>query len=186
MKIDSNHLQRLQSRITHREATIGIFGMSIDALKTAVGLAKTGFRIRCLDFLESRINLINRGISFSREISDLELSDLVYSGKISATSDFSTIGNLDLLMVYPLNDSKGHLAGSGLIGILRTVADYMNPGLMIFSGNESLLRSHSSRMKKILSSNGRRYGVDYLIGSVREFSHNRHPSHNSPISHPLP
>lgn len=101
MAIGNGYYRDLLRRVETLDAVIGIFGLKTEELKTAVAYARKGFRVLCVDFRTFRVEIVNKGISFSRCLSDIELFRLVKTGKIKATTDAAVIKMMDFLTIFP-------------------------------------------------------------------------------------
>ncbi|MDQ6827059.1 MAG: hypothetical protein M3Z14_07680, partial [Candidatus Eremiobacteraeota bacterium] len=89
----------LLHKIENHTATVGVVGIGYVGLPLAVEKAKVGFRVIGFDRNTIRINQINQGLNYIRDVSDADLSAVVHSGKLSATSDFSPLEKCDAIIV---------------------------------------------------------------------------------------
>src|ERR1700722_3976613 len=85
----------LAEKITSRRARVGIVGLGYVGLPLAVEFAKAGFEVIGIDLNESKVAKVNAGESYIADIPPDVFGPLVASGKISATSDFGAISQLD-------------------------------------------------------------------------------------------
>src|SRR5690349_5377384 len=82
-------------RIANRTARVGIIGLGYVGLPLAVEYAKAGYEVTGIDLIESKVERINAGDSYVQDVPATEVADLVESGKLRATTDFSVVRELD-------------------------------------------------------------------------------------------
>lgn len=157
----------LQRRVESHDAMIGIFGLTAEGLKAAVEHARKGFRVLCMDFRAFRVELVNKGISLARDVSDMELLRLVRSGRIRATTDAAAVRELDFLTIYPTPATRDGAADCSLHPILRAVSAHIKPGVIIGLDDEEETLVRHGEMEREMRRAGHTYGLDYLFGTFR-------------------
>src|SRR5215472_8809732 len=101
--------QTLADKIQSCAARVGIVGLGYVGLPLAVEFAKAGFSVTGIDLQESKVARVNLGDSYIQDISSGELGGHVDSGRLRATTDFSSIAGLDTVNVCvptPLRKTK--------------------------------------------------------------------------------
>ena len=91
--------QKLLSKIKHKEITVGVVGLGYVGLPLAVEKAKAGFKTIGFDVQEEKVNLVNEGHNYIGDVVDSDLKNLVRSGMLKATTDFSFIKNVDFIAI---------------------------------------------------------------------------------------
>lgn len=167
MAVGAGYYRDLQRRVETLDAVIGIFGLTTEGLKTAVAYARKGFRVLCMDFRVFRVEMVNKGVSFSRSVSDMELFRLVKSGKIKATTDAASVRKMDFLTIFPTTKAGMDGTDSSLRPILEAVSENIKPGVIIGLDDEKETFSRHSEMEHIMKRAGHIYGMDYLFGSFQ-------------------
>jgi len=89
----------LMAKIRSHSALVGVVGIGYVGLPLAVEKAKVGFTVRGYDRNPVRIDQVNQGLNYIGDVDDRELSTLADDGKISATGDFSTLGECDVVVI---------------------------------------------------------------------------------------
>jgi UDP-N-acetyl-D-glucosamine dehydrogenase len=89
----------LLSKIEGRSARVGVVGIGYVGLPMMVAAAECGFTVTGIDVSESRVSQVSSGNSYIEDVPDLVLGPLVKTGKISATLDYSVVGQLDIVVV---------------------------------------------------------------------------------------
>jgi len=82
-----NLKEQLKEKIKNKTAIVAVFGLGYVGLPLAVEKAKVGFNVIGIDRNTKRVEQINQGKNYIRDVSDEELAMLVSSGKIKAYSD---------------------------------------------------------------------------------------------------
>ena len=89
----------LLKKIGQREIVAGVVGLGYVGLPLAVEKAKAGFRTIGFDVQEEKVKLVNSGHNYIGDVVDSDLEELVKNGKLSATSDFSFIKEVDFIAI---------------------------------------------------------------------------------------
>ena len=125
--------QALEEKIRNRTAKMGIVGLGYVGLPLAVEFAKAGFEVTGIDLSESKVAKINAGESYIADIAEGVFEPLVKSGKITATSDFSVISELDTVNICvptPLRKTKDPDM-SYIVSACQQIAKYFHKGMLI-------------------------------------------------------
>jgi len=99
----------LLNRINNKELTVGIIGLGYVGLPLAVEFAHTGFKTIGFDVSQRKIEMVNDGISFIKDVDQGELKTLVDEGLLNATTDFSLIkacGFIAICVPTPLDEHQ--------------------------------------------------------------------------------
>lgn len=91
--------EQLLGKINNRSARIGVVGLGYVGLPLAVEKAKAGYCVTGFDVQQSKVDMVNEGRNYIGDIIDNDLSDVVKSGKLRATSDFSLIKDVDCIAI---------------------------------------------------------------------------------------
>lgn len=83
--------QELLKKIDNREIVVGVVGLGYVGLPLAVEKAKAGFRTIGFDVQNQKVEAVNAGHNYIGDVVDEDLAELVKSGLLSATTDFSFV-----------------------------------------------------------------------------------------------
>ncbi len=89
----------LEERIRDRSAVIAVAGLGYVGLPLAYAFADAGFKVIGLDVQERKTAMVNRGESYIEDISSDELQRVVGTGRLSASTDFSLLGEADCVSI---------------------------------------------------------------------------------------
>ena len=123
----------IQSKIYDKTAKIGIIGLGYVGLPLAVEFANNGFKVIGIDVDKGKVNQINNGENYIGDVSDEKLKQLVTSSKLSATTDFSVLGEIDAAIICvptPLNKLKDPDV-SYILNVLKQLAKYVHKNMFI-------------------------------------------------------
>ncbi|QOR66318.1 nucleotide sugar dehydrogenase [Cytobacillus suaedae] len=92
-------MRLLQSKIENKEAVIGVVGLGYVGLPLAVEKAKAGYKVIGFDVQESRVEQVNMGINYIGDVVNEDLSQMIKSGQLVATTDYARIADVDAVAI---------------------------------------------------------------------------------------
>ena len=100
---------KTEAKIADKSALVSVMGLGYVGLPLAVAFAEAGFEVLGYDMQNTRVNLVNQGKTYIRDISSEGLSNVVDRGLLRATSDDTQISTADVVCMCvptPLTKSK--------------------------------------------------------------------------------
>ena len=91
--------EQLLKKIKEKEIIVGVVGLGYVGLPLAVEKAKAGFKTIGFDVQNSKVDLVNQGHNYIGDVVDDDLKNLVDSGMLRATSDFSFVKDVDFIAI---------------------------------------------------------------------------------------
>lgn len=91
--------ETLLEKIKNKTAKIGVVGLGYVGLPLAVEKARAGYKVTGFDIQLKKVDLVNEGKNYIGDIMDQDLSEVVKSGMLHATNDFSFIRDIDCVAV---------------------------------------------------------------------------------------
>src|SRR3981189_2517965 len=88
---------QLAEKIGNKTARIGIIGLGYVGLPLAVEFAKAGFEVTGFDVDLFKVDAINKGQSYLRDVSRDDVAAASKAGKLSATADMSRLRDMDAI-----------------------------------------------------------------------------------------
>jgi UDP-N-acetyl-D-glucosamine dehydrogenase len=128
-----NHYDRLTASFEDRSARIAILGLGYVGLPLAVVFAEAGFHVTGIDPVGSKVESINRGESYVLDVSSEQVTRLVNSGCLKATTDFSALLEADAVSICvptPLRKT-GDPDLSFIVSAAESVAQYVHAGMVV-------------------------------------------------------
>jgi UDP-N-acetyl-D-glucosamine dehydrogenase len=156
----------LLDKFKQRTAKVAVMGQGYVGLPLAVVFAEAGFEVVGIDPDQGKVDAINRGESFIVDVSSEQIAKLVKEGKLSASTDFSVIKDVDAVSICvptPLRKT----GDPDLSFIMEAAADlskYIHPGMVIVL--ESTTYPGTTRelmLPELTQNNNLEIGVDFFL-----------------------
>lgn len=95
----SDYYEIILKKIDDGKAKIGIIGLGYVGLPLAVSFARNGIEVIGFEKNEKKVQAVNEGLNYIRDVDDTELSRLVHDNHLMATSDTTRISECDAIIV---------------------------------------------------------------------------------------
>lgn len=159
--------QELLKKIDSREIVVGVVGLGYVGLPLAVEKAKAGFRTIGFDVQNQKVEAVNAGHNYIGDVVDEDLAELVKSGLLSATTDFSFVQDVDFIAICvptPLNSHQepdiSYVKESTI-----SISKYLRKGTMVVLESTTYPGTTEELIKPILEEgSGLRCGEDFYLG----------------------
>ncbi len=128
-----NYKEILLDKISQNMEVIGIIGLGYVGLPLAVGFAQAGLKVIGFDKSTDKVNKINQGDNYIKDIRDAVLREVVDSIKLTTTTDFTRIKECDALLICvptPL-DKFRKPEMSYIESACKTIGQHMKAGTFI-------------------------------------------------------
>ncbi|MDD2595979.1 MAG: nucleotide sugar dehydrogenase [Bacteroidales bacterium] len=156
----------LLKKIENREIVAGVIGLGYVGLPLAVEKAKAGFKTIGFDVQQEKVDLVNAGQNYIGDVVDADLLKLVKDGRLSATSDFSFIKDVDFVAICvptPLDEHQqpdiSYVESSA-----KSVAKFLHKNMMVVLESTTYPGTTEELIKPILESSGLKCGEDFYLG----------------------
>lgn len=157
----------LLKKIDEKSITVGVVGLGYVGLPLAVEKAKSGFKTIGFDVQEEKVRLVNEGHNYIGDVVDDDLKELVDSGMLSATDDFSFVGDVDFIAICvptPLDDHQqpdiSYVKNSTI-----EIAKYLKPNTMVVLESTTYPGTTEELIKPLLEEgSGLKCGEDFYLG----------------------
>ncbi|MEZ5163827.1 MAG: NAD(P)-binding domain-containing protein [Fimbriimonadaceae bacterium] len=155
----------LAKKIEDHTAVVGVFGLGYVGLPFAVEKAKVGFSVIGFDRSEPRVGQVNDGDSYILDVPTDELKPLVQKGLIRATTDFTELDKVDVVVVaVPTPLTKNLTPDLQYVeAVTREVAKHLRPGQMVSLESTTYPGTTDEVMKPILEATGLKADVDFFL-----------------------
>src|ERR1051326_7734832 len=123
----------LGEKIRARTARVGIVGLGYVGLPLAVEFARAGFHVTGIDVSDDKVRRVNAGDSYVGDIPTATMRPLVESGKLSATTDFAAVADLDTINICvptPLRKTKDPDM-SYIVSSSQAIAQHFHQGMLV-------------------------------------------------------
>jgi len=162
-----NYKTILLDKIANNNHIIGVIGLGYVGLPLAVGFAETGINVIGFDKNQAKVNKINDGHNYIKDIRDAVLRDVVIEKiKLEATSDFTKINKCDALLICvptPLDKFRKpdmHYIEEACVKI----GEHMKPGAFICLESTTYPTTTEDFMLPIIENiSGLKQGIDFWL-----------------------
>ena len=164
-KNNTLNIIKLDRKIEDRSARIGVIGLGYVGLPLAIEFVKAGFDVIGIDIDENKISLINNKKNYIKDVDDDLLKNAINDGKLSATTDFSTVKGLDSISICvptPLNKQKDPDI-SFIISVMDKIRDYIHEEMAIILESTTYPGSTKELILPYVENKGFNIGEDVFL-----------------------
>jgi len=157
--------EQLSGKIADRTARVGIVGLGYVGLPLATEFAGSGYSVTGIDVQDAKTSALNRGESYIQDVPTAGVKNLVDSGKLRATTDFSVIRELDTVNICvptPLRKTKDPDM-SYIVAACEQIAEYLHPGMLIILESTTYPGTTDELVRPMLEKNGLVVGQDFFL-----------------------
>jgi UDP-N-acetyl-D-glucosamine dehydrogenase len=91
--------EALQDRIRSGAARVGTLGLGYVGLPLSVEFASAGLNVTGFDLARDKVDAVNRGESYVKDVSSERLQGLLREGRLHASSDFGELAGCDAVII---------------------------------------------------------------------------------------
>lgn len=157
----------LLEKIKNREIVVGVVGLGYVGLPLAVEKAKAGFKTIGFDVQSEKVDMVNRGYNYIGDVVDSELTQIVKEGKLSATTDFSFIKEVDFVAICVPTPLDAHQQPdiSYVETSTKAIAKYLTKNTMVVLESTTYPGTTEELIKPLLEEgSGLVCGTDFYLG----------------------
>ncbi len=174
-------MQQIINKLKSKEARLGVLGLGYVGLPLAVSYAKAGFKVTGFDLDENKIAAINAGESYIIDVKQDELAQVVKSGNLTATTDFSELAHVDSVNICvptPLGKTRDPDI-SYIQAAVASIAASMHTGLLVILESTTYPGTTEEVILPLLSENGLKVGEDFFLAFSPERVDPGNPTYNT-------
>ncbi len=152
-----------------------VVGLGYVGLPVAVKFAEAGFDVVGIDIIKTKVDMINNGVSpigGKEPVLEEVLRDVVKSGKLRATNDYSVISDSDYVLIVvqtPFNLRSREPYYKALRGATKSVGQYLKKGTLVVIESTVAPGTTNNIVRPILESeSGLKAGIDFLLACAPE------------------
>ena len=159
--------EKILKKINEKSIVAGIVGLGYVGLPLAVEKAKAGFKTIGFDVQVSKVEMVNAGHNYIGDVVDLDLAKLVQEGKLSATTDFSFVKDVDFIAICVPTPLDKHQEPD--ISYVRNsaiaISKYLKKGAMVVLESTTYPGTTEELIKPLLEEgSGLKCGEDFYLG----------------------
>ncbi len=159
--------EQLLKKIASKEIVVGVVGLGYVGLPLAVEKAKAGFKTIGFDIMDEKVRMVNAGQNYIGDVVDSDVTRLVAEGTLSATSDFSFIGDVDFVAICVPTPLDIHQQPdiSYLESSSKAIAGYLTKGTIVVLESTTYPGTTEELIRPILEQgSGLRCNEDFYLG----------------------
>lgn len=159
--------EELLQKIHDKSLTVGVVGLGYVGLPLAVEKAKAGFMTIGFDVQEDKVTHVNEGHNYIGDVVDSDLKELVDTGMLRATTDFSEICEADFIAICvptPLDEHQ-QPDTTFIERSAASVAENLKPHTMVVLESTTYPGTTEELLRPILEEgSGLTCGEDFYLG----------------------
>jgi len=155
----------LQHKIADRTAHVAIIGLGYVGLPLATAFAKAGFRVTGLDVDRRKVDAIVAGQSYIPDVPGDEIAPHVQSGRLTATSDYDTLRDVDAIFIcVPTPYDAQRAPDLSYIQVAsRGIEPRLKPGQLVVLQSTTYPGTTEEIVQPILEQSGLEAGEDFYL-----------------------
>ena len=162
-----NIKEGLLRKIKARTLTMGVVGLGYVGLPLAVEKAKAGYNTIGFDVQKEKVDQVNRGENYIGDVVNEDLKEIVKSGFLKATSDFSFVADVDFVAICVPTPLDSHQQPN--VSYLKTssqdIAKHLTKGTVVVLESTTYPGTTEELIKPILEEgSGLKCGEDFYLG----------------------
>ena len=123
----------LINKIENKSAKIGVIGLGYVGLPLAIEFTNAGYKVIGIDVNQNKVNSINSGKNYIKDVKDNTLEDVVDKKLLTASTNFNEVKNLDAISICvptPLNKEKNPDI-SYIVSVMEEIKDHIHENMLI-------------------------------------------------------
>jgi UDP-N-acetyl-D-glucosamine dehydrogenase len=155
----------LKQKIISKSATLGVVGLGYVGLPLAVEKSKAGFKTIGFDVQKTKVEMINKGKNYIGDVVNEDLEEIVKSGLLLATTDFSQVASADCVCICvptPLDEHQQPDI-SFVESSAESIVPYMHRDMLIVLESTTYPGTTEDLLKPILEKSGLKCGEDFYL-----------------------
>ena len=158
--------EELLKKIKDKEIIVGVVGLGYVGLPLAVEKAKAGFKTIGFDVQKEKVDLVNKGHNYIGDVVDDDLKNIVESGMLKATTDFSFVKDVDFIAICVPTPLDKHQQPdiSYVKSSAEEISKYLTKGTMVVLESTTYPGTTEELLKPILEKSGFKCGEDFYLG----------------------
>jgi len=144
---------------------VGVIGLGYVGLPLLVELGNAGFEAHGMDVDERKIASIRKGKSYIGDIPDKKVAHLVKAGKVSATSDFDVLKDLDAVSICvptPLRKTRDPDI-SYIVSAVEEIVPRVHKGMLVILESTTYPGTTDELVLPELERSGLKAGKDFFL-----------------------
>lgn len=159
-------MSTLKERIQNKTATLGVCGLGYVGLPLAVEKAKAGFKVIGFDVQNAKVDMVNAGENYIGDVVNEDLKEIVASGNLRATNDFSFVKDCDCICIAVPTPLDKHQQPdiSYVKASTESISKYLHKDMLVVLESTTYPGTTEELIKPILeNASGLKCGKDFYL-----------------------
>ncbi len=155
----------LLDKIKNKSAKIAVVGMGYVGLPLAVEKAKIGYTVVGIEENPVRMNKINNGVNYIKDVKDNELKELVDKKRLTAATSFEIVKECDVVIICvptPLTKNKEPDI-SYIESVSNKLSDYIRKDMLVVLESTTYPGTTEEIILPKLTKSGLKVGEDFYL-----------------------
>jgi len=168
----------LLSKLDDRSARVGVIGMGYVGLPLALAVVDAGFTVIGFDVDDAKPKALAAGESYFKHIGSDKVAEANATGRFSATTDFTRLGEVDVIAICVPTPLDRHFEPdlSFVEQTTETIAANLRPGQLVVLESTTYPGTTDEVLKPILERGGLECGKDFFLAFSPEREDPGNPS----------
>ncbi|HDR00247.1 MAG TPA: nucleotide sugar dehydrogenase [candidate division WOR-3 bacterium] len=160
----------LAEKIRTHQASVAVIGIGYVGLPLGVEIARTGFPTVGIDVDRSKVRAVNAGRSFIEDVPDSDVTEVVKSGRLRATTDYAACADCDVINICvptPFTATKdpdvSYIVESG-----RLIARHLKRGDLVILRSTTYPETTEKVLLPVLETSGLKAGRNFHLAFAPE------------------
>jgi UDP-N-acetyl-D-glucosamine dehydrogenase len=157
--------QELEEKVRSGQARIGTLGLGYVGLPLSVEFASAGHDVTGFDLSADKVEAVNRGESYIKDVSSEKLGALVKQGRLRARQDFSDLAKCDAVIICvptPLSKTKDPDL-SMVVDAAKAIATHLRRGQLVVLESTTYPGTTEELILPILQQRGLTVGESFFL-----------------------
>jgi UDP-N-acetyl-D-glucosamine dehydrogenase len=156
---------RLEQKIESGQARLGTLGLGYVGLPLSLEFAEAGLGVTGFDVSTAKVQAVNRGESYIKDVPTARLRAAVQSGRLRASDDFDGLGACDAIIICvptPLGKTKDPDLAM-VIEASRAIAQRLREGQLVVLESTTYPGTTEELIRPILEERGLKVGETFFL-----------------------
>jgi UDP-N-acetyl-D-glucosamine dehydrogenase len=155
----------LRDKVADRTAHVAIIGLGYVGLPLATAFAQAGFRVTGVEVNQRKVDSITAGRSYIPDVPDDDLAPYVQSGRLTATSDYNVLRDVDIVFICVPTPYDAQRAPD--LSYIRAASEgirpRLKPGQLVVLQSTTYPGTTEEIVQPILEKSGLKAGEDFYL-----------------------
>ena len=157
-------IEGVVERFEAADGVVGVIGLGYVGLPVALSFAEAGFKVIGVDSSKERVEPLQAGRSYLRDVPDEVLGRLVRTGRFKATTSYRGLGKATAIIIcVPTPITEGSPDVSAISAAGNGIAKVLAPGTLVILESTTYPGTTDDLLRPLLEKSGLVAGKDFLL-----------------------